>query len=78
MSAKRGEKAALLAHLAAMHNGNVPATWSFDRLAAWHAHEHHHYAYSLSHYHAGPNLGPSARPPGWRTGADPIPREGTR
>jgi hypothetical protein len=35
-----------------------------------HALEHHRYV--CNHDHAGPNLGPSQRPEGWRTGGDVI------
>lgn len=31
-----------------------------------------HYRRSLSHYHAGVNLGPDQRPEGWATGEDAV------
>jgi hypothetical protein len=35
-------------------------------------HAERHYRYAPNHYHAGPNTGPSNRPPGWYTGEDAV------
>ena len=59
----------LRAHIRAMHPWINPRR-SLVLLERDHAHEHHRYL--PNHYHAGTNLGPDQRPPGWRTGEDAI------
>ncbi len=65
-------KQALRAHIQEMHSPrNAPGErTSYAKLQHWHADQHHRYW--TSHHH-GPNPGPSARPPGWYTGADAVP-----
>lgn len=69
------DRAALQAHLDDCHKGGPGGRWPTRKLSTWHARQHHRY--STDHYHAGANLGPEDRPPGWATGADAIPRKDT-
>lgn len=69
---------ALVAHLEEWHprglrRDHVPTNRSMAWLVTWHMRQHHRYA--TNHTHAGPNLGPDQRPPGWYTGADPVPKD---
>lgn len=71
-------KQVLRQHIIGHHS---PRHWpaGFDRmtytqLQRWHA-DRHHRSGGLSHYHAGPNRGPSERPPGWYTGEDVVLRK---
>lgn len=72
----------LVAHIEEMHGGfaydgrrgierlRPRRSWTLAQLATWHARKHHQYV--TNHYHAGPNTDAANRPPGWRTGADPV------
>jgi hypothetical protein len=70
-------KQALAAHIANYHQALPKGSgrWTMAQLRQWHRTHHHRYGAGLDHTHAGPNLGPSRRPPGWDTGADVVPRE---
>jgi hypothetical protein len=73
MAARQTPKQALLTHILSMHGLGHPRPaghWTLERLRKWHAHTHHRF--SPNHFHAGPNLGPDQRPPGWYTGADAV------
>lgn len=66
-------KQRLVSHLAEHHRRvKVTTRDTAASLGSKHAREHWRYG-SHSHLHAGPqNLGPDARPPGWRTGGDVV------
>lgn len=63
-------KQVLLVHINELHRQPPRKRMNYDELGRWHAEQHHRF--SPSHVHAGVNLGPGRRPPGWRTGADPV------
>lgn len=60
-------------HMREMHPRVRPVPSALTAAALAHAREHHRR--SPGHYHAGPNLGPDVRPPGWRTGEDAQPKK---
>jgi hypothetical protein len=64
-------KQRLRSHIVNDHRRIPAKSWTMKQMADWHAHEH--WRYHQRHYHAGPNLGPDQRPPGWRTGEDAVP-----
>jgi hypothetical protein len=77
-------RAQLLLHMQEHHRGSFKPGHGKDKirgkrpslaqLQAAHGESHHRYPSTLDHYHAGINLGPGARPAGWRTGEAAMPR----
>lgn len=65
------DKQRLIAHLEE-HHRLIPRTKTFTEMGKLHAMEHHERW--CDHIHAGANLGPNDRPPGWRTGEGVVAR----
>lgn len=67
-------KQVLLAHIQEHHttqaNRSLKRRPTLADLKRWHSRQHHRVW--TNHYHAGPNTGPSERPPGWFTGEDVV------
>jgi hypothetical protein len=59
-------------HMRELHP-NAPLPRSNDDLIREHMRQH--WRFRTSHIHAGANLGPGDRPPGWTTGEDVVMRE---
>jgi hypothetical protein len=66
-------KQTLRRHIEDMHRRPHGAIshMTLAELQRFHRGQHHRYA--TDHSHAGANLGPGQRPPGWSTGEDVVP-----
>lgn len=68
-------KEALRQHVVDMHRRPPGALSRYTMAELQRFHREQHHRYGTDHGHAGPNRGPSQRPPGWSTGLDVVPRE---